>query len=136
MLKLLNDDDNIFVKIVEGVESGEFKFIIENGFILFVKIFENVEIFKRIFENISYRVYVDFVNIMFKYVDGFDDKGLYYEIFNFDKRIKIVKLLWLEKGGLVFVYYGIFKIMLEFIKLLIKNYVNELYEFIEIYIDF
>lgn len=135
MLKLLNDDDNIFVKIVEGVESGEFKFIIENGFILFVKIFENVEIFKKIFENISYRVYVDFVNIMFKYVDGFDDKGLYYEIFNFDKRIKIVKLLWLEKGGLVFVYHGIFKIMLEFIKLLIKNYVNELYEFIEIYID-
>lgn len=136
MLKLLNEGDNIFVKIVEGVESGEFKFIIEYGFILFFKIFENVEIFKKIFENISYKVYVDFVNIMFKYVDGFDDKGLYYEIFNFDKKIKIVKLLWLEKGYVGFVYYGIFKIMLEFIKLLIKNYVNELYEFIEIYIDF
>lgn len=136
MLKLLNDDDNIFVKIVEGVESGEFKFIIENGFILFVKVFKNVDIFKKIFENISYKVYVDFVNIMFKYVDGFDDKGLYYEIFNFGKKIKLVKLLWLEKGGLGFVYYGIFKIMLVFIKLLIKNYVNELYEFIEIYIDF
>lgn len=136
MLKLLNESDNIFVKIVEGVESGEFKFIIEYGFILFFKIFENVEIFKKIFENINYKVYVDFVNIMFKYVDGFDDKGLYYEIFNFDKRIKVVKLLWLEKGDVGFVYYGIFKIMLEFIKLLIKNYVNELYEFIEIYIDF
>ncbi|SBO44992.1 hypothetical protein MBOVJF4428_00001 [Mycoplasmopsis agalactiae] len=72
---------------------------------------------------------------MFKYADGFDDKGLYHEIFNSGKRTKLAKSLWLEKGSVGLVHHGIFKIMSEFIKPLIKNYVNELYESTEIYTD-
>ncbi|MCE6115453.1 ANTH domain-containing protein [Mycoplasmopsis agalactiae] len=135
MLKSLNEGDNILAKTAEGAESGESKFITEHGFISFSKIFENVEIFKKIFENTSHKAYADFVNIMFKYADGFDDKGLYYEIFNSDKKTKIAKSLWLEKGHVGLVHHGIFKIMSEFIKPLIKNYVNELYESTEIYTD-
>ncbi|CBH40885.1 MAG6090-like repeat-containing lipoprotein [Mycoplasmopsis agalactiae] len=135
MLKSLNDDDNILAKTAEGAESGESKFITENGFISFAKVFKNVDIFKKIFENTSHKAYADFVNIMFKYADGFDDKGLYHEIFNSGKKTKLAKSLWLEKGGPGLVHHGIFKIMSVFIKPLIKNYVNELYESTEIYTD-
>ncbi|TKA59523.1 hypothetical protein MBOVa_0950 [Mycoplasmopsis bovis 8790] len=135
MLKSLNEGDNILAKTAEGAESGESKFITENGFISFSKIFENVEIFKKIFENTSHRAYADFVNIMFKYADGFDDKGLYHEIFNSGKWTKLAKSLWLERGDVGLVHHGIFKIMSVFIKPLIKNYVNELYDSTEIYTD-
>lgn len=85
VLKEFKDNDDVFIKIVEVVKNGVFKFISNGNVILIVKVFDNIFKFEKFLEKVDVKLYVDFINIMFKYVLVDENKGLFNVIFNLEK---------------------------------------------------